>query len=167
MEHTTQFLQGMFAAYMGCEITTKYDEDGKPYKTVGVSFDEGNLQVQMPDGGTDWWNIPICKLILTPLSEIADEDAIELAKIDDKNCDYKFGNNRGFAPDEYRVIFNGTASFVERYYKGRYITGVSIPMTPSLLTIEQIDYLRPKKYDCGYLHISSLIQAGLAVKATK
>jgi hypothetical protein len=30
-----------------------------------------------------------------------------------------------------------------------------------------IDYLRKKKYDCGYLHINFLIEAGLAVKATK
>jgi hypothetical protein len=166
MEHTNKFLQGMFAAYMGCECEITEIQDGTTKKIKSkmsgivserLHFDETGLFVHFSK----------IKQILTPLSEIADEDAIELAKIDDKNCDYKFGNNRGFAPDEYRVIFNGTASFVERYYKGRYITGVSIPITPSVLTIEQIDYLRSKKYDCGYLHISSLIQAGLAVKSTK
>lgn len=149
MEHTNEFLMGMFAAYMGCEVTTKYDEDGKTYKTVGVSFDEGNLQVQMPDGGTDWWNIPICKPILTPLSEITDEDAVEVAKI------FKYQVNE---QDKLKFLGLELVDSLVKYELDGF-------MLRDILAIT--DYLRSKKYDCGYMHIPSLIEAGLAVKSTK
>jgi len=35
MEHTNEFLMGMFAAYMGCEVMNT--DDGKHLKMIGVS----------------------------------------------------------------------------------------------------------------------------------
>jgi len=148
MEHTNEFLQGMFAAYMGCEVTTKYDEDGKTYKTVGISFDEGNLQVQTSKSDTDWWNISICKPILTPLSEITDEDALQVANI------FKYQVNE---IDKLIILGKELIGALTKYE----LDGFQLS---DVLAI--IDYLRSKHYDCGYMHIPSLITAGLAIKKT-
>lgn len=66
-----------FSAHFGCET-----DKGKL-----VAIDENKLfgspmlYVEMKDGGTVCGILDNCKLLLTPLSEIADEDAVELAKI--------------------------------------------------------------------------------------
>lgn len=166
MTHTNEFLRGMFSAYMGCEVRT----NNILLDVIGIDFKYGELNLAK----SGIISMQDCKPILTPLSEITDNDAVEVAKIDDKNCDYKFGNNRNFKPDQYKPIWNGSTFFVERLYKGKYVCGDPIALIPSLLNIEQIDYLRspyrpdgtPKPiYDLGYMHIPSLIAADLAISS--
>jgi hypothetical protein len=77
MEHTTQFLQGMFAAYIGCEVML---DNGQVKKIEGV----GRGRVDLPSGISSMnltRKFTEVKPILTPLSEITDEDVVEVAKI--------------------------------------------------------------------------------------
>jgi hypothetical protein len=147
MEHTNEFLQGMFAAYMGCKCEITEIQDGTTKKIKSkmsgivserLHFDETGLFVHFSK----------IKPILTPLSEITDVDAVEVAKI--AECRYQAIESIIIAGRELVTIY------INRQ------TNVS-----ALSWCHIIDYLRSKKYDLGYLHISSLITAGLAVKATK
>jgi hypothetical protein len=148
MEYTNEFLMGMFAAYMGCEVQSK--TSGKTYKTIGIRYKESCFIICTGyTASKDELHLYPKNLmpILTPLSEISDDDAVEVAKI----CN---GNET-----EKQFILD--FSIVKKGYQ------IGAPQKGILFTREVVDYLRSKKYDCGYLHISSLIEAGLAVKATK
>jgi hypothetical protein len=162
MEHTKEFLIGMFAAYMGCEVEYK-DVDGKKIvaKLTGVSVSEGlettykrkrgNVSgdyLSFKPNGNHNTDALHTKPILTPLSKITDDDAVEVAKI--AQCRYQAIESIIIAGRELVTIY------INRQ------TNVS-----ALSWCQIIDFLRSKHYDCGYLHISSLIKAGLAVKATK
>lgn len=139
----------ILGAYMGAMVTDKYS-DGKSYKMVGVSEWEGNLQVETSKGETDWWNINQCQLILFPLSKISDEDAVEVAKIMgviDSDC----------GVDDYEYWGN--------YVKKSYINEGKQHRS-FIVSVEVIDYLRSRSYDCGHGDIKSLIEAGMAVDGT-
>lgn len=84
MEHTTQFLKGMFTAYMGCEVKSKLS--GRLYSTVGISFD-GNCLIQCRINDLVHLYPKDLQPILAPLSEITDEDAVEVARI--ARCRYQ------------------------------------------------------------------------------
>lgn len=171
--------------YMPCKITDKY-ANGVQYDMVGISEYEGNLQVKMPSGDTDWWNIDICQLILTPLSKITDEHAIEVALI----C--KRDYHRHFVVSDIKSQYSETT---EKGYNILWITFDSLStniaghsdinkhkigisswgsvshyfdgeLSPVNMSREIIDYLRSKSYDCGHGSIPSLIAAGIAIDST-
>lgn len=155
MEHTNEFLQGMFAAYGGCKIQhtniSGYSKIIKAMGFYGTSLICGIYQTQVHSSNYNLETVDIarCKPILTPLSEITDEDAVEVGRIIgviDKNC-----------PIEDLSYWAG---YTRKVYLNKHKYG-------SDRAYHVIDYLRSKKYDCGYLHISSLIEAGLAIKDTK
>jgi len=150
MEHTNEFLMGIFAAYMGCEVMNT--DDGKHLKMIGVSG--SFISVYEPpypfcesEGDEYEWMYSECKPILTPLDEITDEDAVEVAKI--ARCRYQSIESIIAAGKELVTIYLDRSSNVSA------ISWVNI-----------IDYLRFKKYDCGYMHLPSLITADLAIKKT-
>jgi hypothetical protein len=150
MEYTNEFLMGMFAAYMGCEVKdTRQNRIGNVNsinKTrVWYEYMNNNV-VKSPIQNFAFYGE--IKPILTPLSEITDDDAIEVAKI--AQCRYQAIESIIIAGRELVTIY------INRQ------TNVS-----ALSWCQIIDFLRSKHYDCGYLHIPSLIEAGLAVKATK
>lgn len=151
------------AAYMPCKITDKY-ANGVHYDMVGVSEYEGNLQVKMPSGDTDWWNIDMCQLLLTPLSSITDEDAIEVAKID-------LGALNGFEvikvkryntsiEIDYRWISDNESLNLKDGYS---YSGWGMGFKPQTYSPQITDYLRSKSYDCGYGSIPSLLTAAIAI----
>jgi hypothetical protein len=152
MEHTNEFLQGMFAAYMGCEVML---DNGQVKKIEGV----GRGRVDLPSGISSMnltRKFTDVKPILTPLSEITYEDAVEVAKIM-KIPQHERAKLFGCDENNYYTI-------------GRHIRKEIIETCSDdgfYLQGAVIDYLRSKKYDCGYLNINFLIEAGLAVKATK
>jgi hypothetical protein len=151
MEHTNKFLMGMFAAYMGCKVQSKIS--GRTYKTIGISYRESCFIVcngdRVSKGDLHLYPKDLMP-ILTPLSEITDAHKIMLAKI--------------VRPEIVAVehLLNiGNSVFLD------IINGYTIIEVGAITFTNIIDYLRSKKYDCGYLHISSLIQARLAVNAPR
>lgn len=87
-----------------------------------------------------------CKLVLTPLTKISDEDAIEVAKIYDKNCEYKI-HNKTVQITDYKVIIPRAVG-VERYVNGHYMGYEPLASFRDGYNIEQIDYLRSRGYNC-------------------
>lgn len=82
-----------------------------------------------------------CRLILTPLSAISDEDAVEVAKM---------------------VNALDIVSNLEYMTKvGKAYIKRNITTFPFFI----IDYLRSRNYDLGYMHIRSLIDAGIAISS--
>lgn len=113
------------------------------------------------------------KLILTPLSQIIDEDAIEVAKM----CD------NGFIGKKQTSVrrSHGKLSITTNECDDVGVVRINVP--PALFGVEfiheelsgfasgrlhqkTIDFLRSRGYDCGYAHISSLIEAGIAIDRT-
>jgi hypothetical protein len=188
MEHTNEFLMGMFAAYMGCEVKdTRQNRIGNVNsinKTrVWYEYMNNNV-VKSPIQNFAFYGE--IKPILTPLSEITDEDAVEVAKImlkkEDNWIPVRIERNEAYIEvvtkeepdilDEEATITmlvrfwiqDNKIAWVWEYQRDNKV-GIDDRRVPNIQHI--IDYLRKKKYDCGYLHISSLIKAGLAVKSTK
>lgn len=148
MEHTNEFLQGMFAAYMGCEVVNI--DDGKHLKMIGVSG--SFISVYEPpypfcesEGDEYEWMYSECKPILTPLSEITDVDAVEVANI------FKYQVNE---IDKLIILGKELIEALTRYE----LDGFQLSDVLAIM-----DFLRSKHYDCGYMHIPSLITAGLAI----
>ena len=143
-EITNEFRAACFAAYWGANtISAPYGAQPKRMlqgkisatNTIFIDIKYPEWQSQHPIILSD------CKLILTPLSEISDEDAIEVAKM----------NFHGHT--EYPQIDLGRA-LVRKLNKHIYCEN----------PIQIIDFLRSRSYDCGFRHIPSLIDAGIAIK---
>jgi hypothetical protein len=153
MEHTNEFLRGMFAAYMGCGMAVNDISYG--YKSIGViSLSDNDNRVYMSSTNPQVIydrsdSVAICKPILTPLSDITDEDGFAIVKM-------YGGNLFKLSSDSFFQVIKDSDCL--RYFIFNNVRELPQPI---------VDYLRSKKYDCGYLHVSSLIEAGLAVKATK
>lgn len=78
-ELTNEQIARIFAMYLGCEL--KYEDNShtttlESVSTSGLLGDENR-----DESGEGWYDASDCKLLLTPLSAISDEDAIEAAKI--------------------------------------------------------------------------------------
>lgn len=99
-------------------------------------------------------NLADCKLVLTPLSEISDDDAIGVAR----KSDFE-GLDSNETDDIEKVIACGK-NVVTRYMnRESSMYGTD--------WVDVIDYLRSKSYDVGFSNISSLIQAGYAIAKPK
>jgi hypothetical protein len=155
MEYTKEFLMGMFAAYMGCEceimvhddITTKIKSKMSGIVSERVHFAGAGLFVHFSK----------IKPILTPLSEISDEDLIRILG---------WEHHKDIEIRQKKVSIEGVfcSAFCTNSKGEAKAKGLTSSLIFNCLPLRHTDYLRSKKYDCGYLHISSLIQAGLAVK---
>jgi len=115
------------------------------------------------------------KLILTPLSAISDEDAVEVAKMaigDEAKLQKIVREGRIFVTMEYGVNVD-TCVIVppaKQHEYGRecfyiYITNESKYIISSFGTSRITDYLRSRNYDIGYMGIKSLIDAGIAISS--
>ncbi len=134
----------IFALYLVCDICYENSttDDIIVDKLNGVMFDyciEGEITVSLP-----MLDAPIqdCQLILTPLSEITDEDAIEVAKMN--NLLYRkaiSGRNEGI--DKQAIAFGKRMA-----READFATG---------------DFLRSRGYMLPYMNID-LFEAGIAIK---
>lgn len=77
-EITNEFLAACFAAYWGCKM--KIADYPHEYDMCMLNGNSVCVGQNVKDVDL-WYKINTCKLILTPLSLITDEDAIEVAKI--------------------------------------------------------------------------------------
>lgn len=150
------------AAYFGCMISeTKFGANESEWTDSYIPTGMDN------DGyfDKDYNDIRFrhCQLILTPITEISEEDLIEVIKrCEWWDCYKRYTEMR---IEGMRLKFNGWKVI------GGYDTAQECEQ--SCLNQSQIDYLRssvrpdgtPKPvYDCGYGSIPSLIEAGIAVK---
>ena len=119
---------------------------------VAINFKEQELML-IRDGGSHgyWSNVSDCHLLLKPLSEISDDDAVEVAKIANIGK-YEAKEFIGCGKDNLKTI-------------GYYIVGEFINSTYSELRmhtdmyIDIIDYLRKKGYDMdNYLNTNKAKQ---------
>lgn len=182
MKQNTEFLAAMFAAYMPCKVSV----EGNPV-LLAVNMSELEILLRYNDDEI-WSEIEnTCKLILTPLSEITKEDAIEVAKISGCKMEdaYESDSDRSFIEkDEWgdTVLHFWRSTSYETDESDVFPFTITDNgecydyMGTSTNQIAVTDYLRsPKRpdgtdkpvYDCGFRNIKSLIAAGLAVKSEK
>ena len=139
MNYSNEFLERVFAAYWGVDCRYK-NEFGTFEPKVDRQF-FGNNKL-----GNDYK----IQLLLTPLSQISDEDAIEVARIlglsynndPESECYYDLG---GLIAD----LTSNSEDYIKMHFNGSGIL---------------IDHLRSRGYDCGYGEIPSLIEAGIAIE---
>lgn len=151
---TNEFLAAMFGAYPMCGIKCNEWPDTTHISTGVSQFHNIVYIVENVDSGDEYWSeFEHCKPILTPLTEITKEDEVELMEM--VNC-------CNFIIDKESFI----AQLICSLNSGNFLPGSMVRWC--------VDYLRSSKrpdgtdkpvYDCGFRHITSLIDAGLAVKA--
>lgn len=152
----TKLTPQIVAAYPNVLIKTKEFIS----RQVGLGY-ENDLLVLRATGGViaDAFISPVsdCQLILFPLSEISDEDAIEVAKIvnvSQRNAQQFIGCDK-----------NNYAS-IGKYLVSELHTNFYDFIVRPFVIIQVYDYLRSRSFDMGFGSIPSLITAGLAVKPT-
>ena len=137
----------MFCTYLPCK--GHYKPTGEVVSMGGYSDDTAYIEYwPMKDhNDSEWSHIDNFQLALTPLSEITDEHAIEVATMASK------------------------AKFEQDLYNGRIIISDIIKNRPiktlhpnTLLAI--FDYLRSESYMLPYMGID-LFEAGIAIDKTK
>ena len=182
MEHTNEFLARVFMTYGGneCQVLQENAEKYWHQKALLTGVKElAMVEVQHiydthAEEHANYYEFSECQLLLTPLALISDEDAIEVGKIilalaggthiipaidnetETKDTTIKAVN---IGPDGHLLIcYKDTCGLVlfiqDEYNEAQPIVGVSMV----------IDYLRSRGYDCGFAHIPSLIESGIAIK---
>lgn len=154
-ELTNEFYRSMYGAYPSCKVSIDNwngdNSQSEPYPNVAMN--NNSICVGKNKVGVDmWFKIKYTKPILTPLSAITEEDAVEVAKI--MNWDY---SNEPDSEAHYDLegLRDDISSAGDNVFDGGFSQNQLI-----------IDHLRSKSYDCGYMHIQSLIDAGIAIDAT-
>ncbi len=129
-----ELLTRILHTYWGCDFYDTDIEGSYPIEDINDT-----------DGFVNHSPYEDIKLALTPLSDITDEDAIEVAKMFDAS-----------APT---IIFGRSVI--------SYITDMVVKpswFNPDYDVVRSaFDVLRGLGYDCGYANIPSLIEAGIAV----
>lgn len=128
------------ARYLGSEIVTK---EGIKGVLVGIFLTHGSCNIELPDGSISVGHlIPDCQLLLTPLSAITDEHAIEVANL--INLHHPFSEPLRF-----------DCGLVKMGYQ------LQPNKSSSLYNYDVIDLLRSLGYDCD-----NAISEGWAVDKT-
>ena len=166
-----QYLK-VFNAYLPCK---GYDKIGKRLVDMeGYSHDSGMIEfwAMEDDNDCDWGNINNFQLVLTPIEMIIAEDAIEVAKIIDKNTKYGFGEPI-YKFDKIEGFEVATSKkFMQPIVRISSKTGNSAGYKlmdfadENMTTYGVIDFLRSKGYNCGYMSYTpqDLYDMGIAVK---
>lgn len=135
----SQLTQQIAGAYIGAPIKWRGNRTAKVIDVIDTDY------------------LPDCRLILTPLSHITGEDAVEVGKLANV-ARYQVREFIGSHKDDFFMIgrylvyeFNANTYIELRIHTDRYIA--------------IIDYLRSRNYDLGYMGIKSLIDAGIAISS--
>lgn len=171
MEISNELRARIFAAYWGSKVKIDYPSSNFPQYTVVDKLFHSKLQNKTESLATHYkWN----KLILTPLCDITDDDAIEVAKILIPQCFERRAKGWQISRD-----FTVTGyPYIKIHHR---LIMYSVQIDPRLVNFDLdnmddretgahdmkpttvIDFLRSKSYDVGYGDIPSLIDAGVAV----
>lgn len=133
----SQLTQNIAGAYIGAQVhwtnrkwdIYSYGKDGVQINALVVPYDQ-------------------CRLILTPLSAISDEDEIQVGRI-----------ARPEIKDAHHLRNIGT-NIISDIINGRNLLEIGFAAIQHI-----IDYLRSRNYDLGYMGIRSLIDAGIAISS--
>lgn len=154
MEYTNEFLARVYGAYYGSEcvqcVGSKQELKGTISQLANLPFYERNNT----------------KLLLTPLSQISDEDAIEVAKIAGIT-EIAGGVIRGNGV----IVIHSPSGRKLSVYHNAGSKHVSIRIKDKGYDVIDgaqniYDFLRSRGYDCGFSEIPSLIEAGIAIDKT-
>jgi len=138
-----QIKQRAFAAYIGADVVDTIHPIGI-HKTYGIV--NNDIWVN-GDDGYDYISIDECQLSLTPLSDITDEDAIEVARIINSH-------------EPHSPCLQLDVSMVKAGYL------IDDIRNSSLWNYDVTDYLRSKKYCIPFMGLD-LVKEGWAVLKTK
>lgn len=147
MSNLTQQIAG---AYIGAQVEIS------GIGTYGISHISANGI--MVDTGERFKYTPYdqCRLILTPLSAISDEDAVEVARmslLSARYCWERWGSNSSILSVGREIANDLFEDFGDPVFVApKYLSNI-------------IDYLRSRNYDLGYMGIRSLIDAGIAISS--
>lgn len=143
MKLTNEEIARVFAMYLGCDIEFVYNS---PYVTwirenrranlIGVRGIAAVLNPIRRNGKLDknsenHLKVHLCKLLLTPLKNISDEDAIEVAKLKKKNI-YNEGDEdapkgrQGLLDYGYGIVI--TKSFCHEGFQYLMQKGYAVPL---------------------------------------
>lgn len=137
--------------------------EGKLYKISSILLNHNSFRIErtnddrldITDSATA--HLDECQLLLKPLSKISDEDAIELIKIEDKNCAYTH-NGEPLSNIEYGAKQGWVYIYSDEIDLGRK----PIYFSEYTLSIEQADFLRSRSYNLPFRGID-LVEAGIAI----
>lgn len=167
----------MFGAYIGSKCIVKQGRHNK-----GNIINCGAVYVSQNNTYTIWDNFEQgygsksfkIKPILSPLSEISDEDAIGVAKIIYQTNGWEVelpikGDFKILKRSNTGIMIGCTndMNLIIGHHSEILFTDEFNDPYPTALHYPAIDYLRSKSYDCGFQNINSLIDAGLAVQKIK
>lgn len=89
VELSNQEVAKVFAMYLGCEILMEAEQNSsEPNIDTLQSVNISGAFWSSDQGNDEGQYFEFCKLLLTPLEKISDEDAIQVAKINTSNSDY-------------------------------------------------------------------------------
>lgn len=138
----------VFLAHLGCSVIYGYNGRERRGVVTGNSATDG-LEIFDSRRTTHLHhNVDpiLCALLLTPLSKISDEDAIEVAR-----------TGRANFMTDHAGIHSGKQLVFELWDQHPHIRPDRV--------VEITDYLRPKGYNCGYAQYSpdDLVEMGVVV----
>lgn len=149
----------IFAMYLGSECS---DRNGEHFESMGLTYMFGEMHVCHYPNCNVANAVSDCKLHLYDLSDISDEDAIEVCKAVDPYI---------ITDLEYNVVREfHSISVIDTEY-GRYVkiydlTGSVFASGNQNCASGAIDKLRELKYSVPYKGIN-LFDAGIAIRKTK
>lgn len=170
MTHTSEFLSSVFGAYIGCEIDF-YTHDKHyhavlfgAYRSIAFKMEERVFVYIKTDGDACEGKGPLekCKLILTPLSDITDEHAIEIGKMVNSLL---FEDEKALSMGRFilNMQFDISIDYVPLLSSDLYIYGEKIKAKSQCRII---DFLRSKGYHIPYMGVD-LFQEGIAIQKNK
>lgn len=145
------------ASYWGAEFI--YSGSIGTVRRMGGISENHNL-IDYPK--TDTFRVDRCQLILTPLSKISDEDAVEVGKafgLKKMDGHYYEWIGKAIITHHFTMYSPWDDSILDTASNRGLVTNIH-----SRNYLKLVDYLRSKGYDCGHGSIPSLIAAGVAVK---
>lgn len=124
------------AKYFGAKVTV----GGGPMNIIGINFKDQELRLKSDsDINSFWYEVVRCHLLLKPLSQLSEDDAVEVAKIANIGK-YEAKKHIGCGKDELRII----GHFIADDFRSKTYSELRIH-TDKYIAI--IDYLRKKGYD--------------------
>lgn len=139
------------ASYFGAEVRCAPYGGSPDRKLIGTMIGLNNDGIQVKflawQSHQHQVEIGVCQLILTPLDKISEADCVEVV------------NSVGLDTEGVGKIIS---TFID--FEKRLVLDFEYQVFRVRLSVEVIDYLRSKGYDCGHGSIPNLIAAGVAVE---
>lgn len=129
--------------YYGAQVAQMLGKTQVVGLMVGLANDF--IRIHTKGGSLSSWAMNNCKLVLTPLTKITDDHAIEVAKIDS-------GYNENAEDARYFMIMDGM-SIIKNW-------GINIHIHSGNSMTMIADFLRSNSYDCD-----GLIESGIAISS--